>query len=195
MSMTENIYQQDLNQVPANFEALSPLTFLERAATVYPNKTAVVHEGVRRDWAETYKRCRKLASALQKQGVGKGDTVSIICPNLPEHFEAHFGVPMIGAVLNSINTRLDAKTVAFILQHAEAKVLITERELSPIVKQALDMLDEPPFVIDVDDPSFEGGVLVGDISYEEFIAEGDADFQRQKKKNEWTYPKILIKEP
>ncbi|MEZ5450009.1 MAG: acyl-CoA synthetase [Thiolinea sp.] len=180
-----NIYQQGLDRVAANYEALSPLTFLERAATVHPSKTAVVHGSLRRSWAETYRRCRQLASALQQRGIGVGDTVSIICPNLPEHFEAHFGVPMVGAVLNSINTRLDAPAVAFILQHAEAKILITEREMSPVVKGALELLEDKPLVIDIDDPSFEGGELLGSITYEDFIATGDPEFAWQGPADEW----------
>ena len=180
-----NIYNQDLEQVSANYEVLSPLTFMERAASVYPNKLAVIHGDVRRTWAETYERCRRLASALVRQGIGVGDTVSIMCPNLPEHFEAHFGVPMAGAVLNSINTRLDAAAVAFILKHAEAKILITEREMSPIVSKALDLLETKPLVIDIDDPSYEGGKLLGSMNYEQFIAEGDPEFAWQPPSNEW----------
>ena len=180
-----NIYNLGLDQVPANFEALSPLTFLERAAAVYPEKTAVVHTGVRRNWQETYARCRQAADALQKRGVGKGDTVSIICPNLPEHFEAHFAIPMIGAVLNSINTRLDAEAVAFILEHAEAKVLITEREMTNVVKRALEILDRDILVIDIDDPSFEGGELLGELTYDALLAEGDANFDWHNPSNEW----------
>jgi len=180
-----NIYDHGLDQVPANFEALSPLTFLERAATVYPDKLAVVHTGVRRNWKETYERCRKVASALQKRGIEKGDTVSIICPNLPEHFEVHFAVPMMGAVLNSINTRLDASAVAFILEHAESKVLITERELSSTVKQAVKMLGRKILVIDIDDPSFEGGELIGELTYDALLEEGDANFDWQNPTNEW----------
>ncbi len=180
-----NIYNQDLDQVSANYEVLSPLTFMERAASVYPNKLAVIHGDVRRTWAETYERCRRLASALVRQGIGVGDTVSIMCPNLPEHFEAHFGVPMAGAVLNSINTRLDAAAVAFILKHAEAKILITEREMSPIVSKALDLLENKPLVIDIDDPSYEGGTLLGSMTYEQFIAEGDPNFAWLPPSNEW----------
>ncbi|WP_020558773.1 acyl-CoA synthetase [Thiofilum flexile] len=180
-----NIYQQHLDSVAANYEALSPLSFLKRTADIYPTKLAVVHGEVRRTWQETYARCCQLASALSQRGIGVGDTVSIICPNLPEHFEAHFGVPMVGAVLNSINTRLDAATVAFILQHAEAKLLITEREMTPIVKQALALMDNPPPVIDIDDPSFEGGELLGEMTYEQFIAQGDPAFSWSSPANEW----------
>ncbi len=181
------IYEQGLDQVAANYEALSPLTFIERAASVHPKKLAVVHAdaGIRRNWAETYRRCRQLASALSQHGIVAGDTVSIICPNLPEHFEAHFGVPMAGAVLNSINTRLDAPSVAFILQHAEAKILITEREMTPIVKEALALLENKPLVIDIDDPSFTGGEWLGDMTYEQFIAKGDPEFVWKNPANEW----------
>jgi fatty-acyl-CoA synthase len=185
MSEPTTIYDQHLDQVPANYEPLSPLTFLERAASVFPNKTAVVHGEVRRTWAETYARCRRLASALSKRGIGVGDTVAVMCPNLPEHFEAHFGIPMTGAVLNSINTRLDAKAIAFILKHAETKVLITERELSHVMGPALEMLDERPLVIDIDDPSFEGGELLGDLTYEAFLADADPEFAWKGPSNEW----------
>jgi len=180
-----SIYKQNLDQVSANYEALTPLTFIERAAFVYPNKTAVVYGDVHRTWAETYSRCRQLASALNQQGIVDGDTVSIMCPNLPEHFEAHFGVPMSGAVLNSINTRLDAAMVAFILEHAEAKILITEREMFPIVSKALELMDKKPLVIDIDDPTFEGGKLLGEFTYEQFIAKGDPEYNWKKPKNEW----------
>ena len=185
MSDPDNIYDQNLDRVAANFEPLSPLTFLERAASVFPHKLAVVHGEVRRDWAETYRRCRKLASALTKRGIGVGDTVSIMCPNLPEHFEAHFGVPMAGAVLNSINTRLDPAAVAFILEHAETRILITEREMSPIVGKALALMEQRPLVIDIDDPTFEGGELLGELTYEDFIAEGDSNFVWQGPRDEW----------
>ena len=182
-----NIYEQHLAQVPANYEALTPLSFLERAATIYPNKLAVVHSdaNVRRTWAETYKRCRQFASALSKQGIGVGDTVSIICPNLPEHFEAHFAIPMTGAILNSINTRLDAPSVAFILKHAQAKILITEREMNAVVSKALAMLDEKPLIIEIDDPSFQEGKLLGGIPYEDFLLEGDPEYAWQSPSNEW----------
>ncbi|MEH6626413.1 MAG: acyl-CoA synthetase [Motiliproteus sp.] len=182
---TSNPYEHNMDQNSANYEPLSPLTFLERAAFVYPNKTAVVHGDVRRNWTETYRRCKKLASALNKRGLKAGDTVSVLAPNLPEHFEAHFGVPMSGAVLNAINTRLDAETVAFILQHAETKVLITEREFSDVVARALELVDNKPLVIDIDDPSYEGGELVGSMTYEQLLAEGDEDYDWQGPTDEW----------
>jgi len=185
MSASDNIYGQDLNQVAANYEPLSPLTFIERAASIYPDKTAVVYGEVRRSWGETYRRSRLLASALVRRGVRAGDTVSIMSPNLPEHFEAHFGVPMSGAVLNSINTRLDASSVAFILEHAESKVLITDREMSSVVSKALAQMKTRPIVIDIDDPSFEGGELLGEMTYEQFLAEGDSDFDWKGPDDEW----------
>ena len=127
MSTNLNPYAMGLDPNPANFEPLTPLTFIERAATVYPHHTAVVHGAVRRDWAETYARCRRLASALQRRSIGLGDTVAAMLPNIPEMFELHFGVPMSGAVLNTLNIRLDAEAIAFMLEHGEAKVLLTDR--------------------------------------------------------------------
>ena len=186
-----NPYEQYLDQNSANYEPLSPLTFLERAAFVYPQKTAIVHGDTRRNWKETYQRCKQLASALNKRGLGPGDTVSVLAPNIPEHFEAHFGVPMSGAVLNSINTRLDAETVAFILQHAETKVLITEREFSEVVAKALKMVEKKPLVVDIDDisylddPNYNGGELIGSITYDQLLEEGDTDYHWQGPDDEW----------
>ncbi|WP_290702216.1 acyl-CoA synthetase [Amphritea sp.] len=185
MSESHNIYNQSLDKNQANFTALTPLSFLERSAKVYPERIATVNGSVRRTWAETYQRCCKLASALSQRGIGKGDTVSIIAPNLPEHFEAHFGVPMSGAILNSINTRLDSEAVAFVLQHAETKVLITEREFSTVVKKALKMIGKKILVIDIDDPSYEGGELIGDMTYDAFLNEGDSAFTGLMPEDEW----------
>ena len=185
MSEHHNVYNQSLDKNRANFTALTPLTFLERSAKVYPERIATVHGAVRRTWAETYQRCCKLASALSQRGIGQGDTVSIIAPNLPEHFEAHFGVPMSGAILNSINTRLDSEAIAFVLQHAESKVLITEREFSAVVKKALKMIGKKILVIDIDDPSYEGGELVGDLTYDAFLNEGDSTFTGLMPEDEW----------
>ncbi len=185
MSEHHNVYNQSLDKNRANFTALTPLTFLERSAKVYPERIATVHGAVRRTWAETYQRCCKLASALSQRGIGQGDTVSIIAPNLPEHFEAHFGVPMSGAILNSINTRLDSEAIAFVLQHAESKVLITEREFSAVVKKALKMIGKKILVIDIDDPSYEGGELVGDLTYDTFLNEGDSTFTGVMPEDEW----------
>ncbi|MBY4676331.1 acyl-CoA synthetase [Marinobacterium arenosum] len=178
-------YALGLDRNEANFAALTPLSFIARSAAVYPGRTAVVHNDLRRSWAETYARCRRLASALQANGVGQGETVSVIAPNLPEVFEAHFGVPMAGAVLNAINIRLDAEAIAFILQHAESKVVIVDREFSEVVGRALKMLPHKPLVVDIDDPSYQGGELIGALDYEAFIAQGSADFDWQPPADEW----------
>ncbi len=180
-----NAYEQGLPQTPANYAPLTPLSFLARTAGVYPEHTAVVHGDTRYTWAQTYARCRRLASALARRGISSGDTVSIIAPNVPAIYEASFGVPMLGAVLNTINTRLDASTIAFILAHAEAKVLITDREFSTTVAAALGELDHPPLVIDIDDPMAPPGELLGELSYEDFLDEGDPDFDWVPPENEW----------
>ncbi len=185
MSEHHNVYNQSLAQNEANFIALTPLSFLERTAKVYPNRIATVHGSLERTWADTYQRCCQLASALVRRGIGCGDTVSIIAPNLPEHFEAHFGVPMSGAVLNSINTRLDAEAIAFVLQHAESKVLITEREFSGVVRKALKMIGKKILVIDIDDPTYTEGELIGDLTYDAFLTEGDAAFPGVRPADEW----------
>ncbi len=165
--------------------ALSPLSFIERTAHVYPHYPAVVHGSIRRDWSETYTRCRRLASALAGRGIGKGDTVAVMLPNIPQMLEAHFGVPMIGAVLNPLNVRLDAEAIAFMLQHGEAKVLITDREFYDVIHAAVGMLDHPPLVIDVDDPEYGEGQAVSDLDYEAFLAEGDPQFAWQWPADEW----------
>ncbi len=180
-----NPYEQGLEQTPANYAPLSPLSFLARTAGVYPEHTSVVHGETRYTWAETYARCRRLASALAMRGVGAGDTVSIIAPNVPAIYEASFGVPMLGAVLNTINTRLDARTIAFILQHSEAKVLLTDREFSRTVAAALDGIKSPPLVIDIDDPMAPPGALLGELTYEAFLDDGDADFEWSLPEDEW----------
>ncbi|WP_286240738.1 acyl-CoA synthetase [Neptuniibacter halophilus] len=185
MSTAHNPYALGLDQNQANFAALTPLSYIERAAFVYPNHTATVHGDVRRNWAETYSRCRRLGSALQRRGIGQGDTVSVIAPNLPEVFECHFGVPMAGAVLNAINIRLDAEAIAFILQHAESKVVIVEREFSEVVQKALRIAGTTPLVIDIDDPTYEGGELIGSMDYEALLAEGDPEFAWQPPADEW----------
>ncbi len=178
-------FETNLDKNAANFAALTPIKFLERAASVYPDRPAVVHGETRRNWSETFSRCKKLASALNAYGVEKGDAVSIMAPNLPEHFEAHFAVPMCGAVLNSINTRLDAEAVAFILKHAGSRVLITDKELSKVVQGALALMDEKPYVIDIDDPTWSDGELVGDTDYEAFIAKGDENYAYSLPADEW----------
>ena len=181
----DNPYETDLPRTPANYAPLTPLSFLARTAGVYPEHTSIIHGDTRHSWSETYARCRRLASALARRGVGGGDTVSIIAPNVPAIYEASFGVPMLGAVLNTINTRLDARTIAFILQHAEAKVLITDREYSATVASALAELERPPLVIDIDDDLAPPGDRLGETTYEDFLAEGDPGFDWQPPDDEW----------
>ena len=178
-------YAKGLDKNPANFTPLSPLTFIERAASVYPARTAVVYGNIRRSWAETYSRCRQLASALVKHGVEEGDTVAVMLPNIPAMVEVHFGVPMTGAVLNTLNIRLDADALAFMLKHGEAKVLLTDREFSPTIQVALAQLEVKPLVIDVDDPEYKGGELIGELEYEAFLQEGDSEFDWQLPGDEW----------
>lgn len=180
-----NPYEMGLEQNSANFSALSPIGFIERTASVYPDRTAVVYGDLTRNWAETYQRCLRLASALRQRGVGVGDTVAAVLPNIPEMIELHFAVPMLGAVLNAQNTRLDAEAVSFMLDHGEARVLITDREFSATVGKALKMSQQNPLVVDVDDPQFDGGELLGELTYEQLLAEGDSDFAWQPPEDEW----------
>lgn len=180
-----NIYEQGLDRNEANFAHLTPLTFLERAASVYPDHPSVIHGDTRYTWSQTYQRCCLLASALAKMGIGEGDTVSFMGANTPETFEAHFGVPMVGAVLNALNVRLDAKAIAFILDHAETRVLFTDREYSNTIKAALELVANKPIVIDIDDPYFEGGELLGEKNYEDVLKEGDPDYRCFQIKDEW----------
>ena len=184
--MTGNKYDQGLDRNPANYVSLSPLSYLERSAQVYPDYPSVIHGARRFTWAETYARCRRLASALASRGIGRGDTVAVMLPNVPAMFEAHFGVPMIGAVLNTLNTRLDAEAIAFMLGHGEAKVLITDPEFAPIVSAALDRLEGPkPLVIDALDPEFPGTEQLGEIEYESFLDGGSPEFAWQLPADEW----------
>jgi len=184
--MATTPYDLDLDRNPANFQPLTPLSFLERAAGVFPAYPAIVHGPRRITYAQFYERSRRLASALAKRGVKRGDTVSAILANSPAMLEAHYGVPMTGAVLNAINTRLDAAIVAFTLDHADAKVLITDREYSKVVKEALSRAKVKPLVIDYDDPEFTGeGALLGNLGYEEFLKEGDPNFAWQMPGDEW----------
>ena len=181
-----NAYLSGLDRNRANYAPLTPISFLFRSADVFPHKTSVVYNDLRQTWAETAERCRRMASALRKRGIGKNDTVSVMLPNIPAMFEAHFGVPMAGAVLNTLNTRLDADAIAFMLDHGASKVLLTDREYSKIVAKALPMMTGPkPLVIDVDDASFTGGVFVGEIEYEAFLAEGDPSFEPEPLADEW----------
>jgi len=179
------IYEQNLDRRAANYAVLTPLSFIARTAYTWPFRTSVVH-GIRRyTWAETYARSRRLASALAHRGIGVGDTVAAMLSNTPEMFECHFGVPMTGGVLNTLNTRLDAEAIAFMLKHGEAKVLITDTEFAPTIAGALARLDPKPLVIDVVDVLGPGGDLVGESDYETFIAKGDPDFAWQPPADEW----------
>ena len=183
--MSANIYESNLDKNQANYTQLSPLTFLERAASVYPERVAVVHGEIRQTWEETYCRCRRLASALNLRGIGEGDTVAVMLPNIPAMYEAHFGVPMSGAVLHSLNFRLDAEAIAFMLQHGEAKVILVDREFSHVIKEALSRWENEILVIDVDDPVFEGGEFIGELEYERFLDEGDPNFDWSLPNDEW----------
>ena len=178
-------YQNDLDKVPANYQPLTPITFLQRAADVFPDYTAVIHGDLRFTYAQFYERSLRLASALSRNGIKKGDTVAIVAPNVPAMLEAHYGVPMMGAILNTINIRLDAAAIAFILDHGEAKALIVDREFSQEVKDALSQCKAKPLVIDIDDPTYTGGTLIGEIDYESFIAQGRPDFEWQRPEDEW----------
>jgi fatty-acyl-CoA synthase len=178
-------YDTDLDRNAANYVPLSPLGFIERSAAIYPRRTAVVHGARRYSWAESYTRCRRLASALARRGIGKGDTVALMAPNIPEAFEAHFGVPMTGAVLNALNIRLDSETIAFILGHGEAKVLITDREFSAVIEKALGLIDRELLVIDIDDALAPPGKRLGTCDYETFIASGDPDYTWRNPGDEW----------
>ena len=180
-----NPYHSGLDKTAANYTPLSPLSLFARTAQVYPRRTAVIHGAITYTWAEVCARSRRLASALQQRGIGEGDTVATMLPNVPAMNEAHFGVPMCGAVLNTLNTRLDAEAIAFMLDHGEAKVLLTDREFSPTVEKALALVKSKPLVIDVDDPAFAGGKRLGDTDYETFIAGGDANFDWQLPADEW----------
>ncbi len=178
-------YDRDLERNRANHVPLSPLSFLRRAAQVFPTRTALVHGALKQDWRTTYQRSRQLASALSQRGIGAGDTVAVMAPNIPALYEAHFGVPLCGAVLNALNIRLDAANIAFILEHAEAKVLITDREFSPVIRDALAQLDTPPLVIDIDDALATSGELIGAMNYEQLLASGSVDYAYTLPDDEW----------
>ncbi|HXA70546.1 MAG TPA: acyl-CoA synthetase [Stellaceae bacterium] len=169
----------------ANFAALTPLSFLARSAAVYPDKIAVIHGERRYSYAEFYRRCCRLADALRRRGIGLGDTVSVMAPNVPALLEAHYGVAMAGAVLNALNHRLDARSVAFVLEHGGAKLLIADREYSATVRAALGQVGHRPIVIDIDDPLHEGGELLGEMDYEAFLGTGDPSAPWQPPADEW----------
>jgi fatty-acyl-CoA synthase len=179
-------FETDLDRNPANHAPLTPLGFIERAASVYPERTAVVHGARRHTWSQTYARCRRLASALAQRGIGTGDTVAVMASNTPEMYECHFGVPMLGAVLNTLNTRLDAEAIGFMLNHGGAKVLIADREFSTTVAQALAQTERRPLVIDIDDPEYAGpGERLGEMDYEALLAGGDPEYAWRPPADEW----------
>jgi len=183
--MSANQFETDLPITAANYQALSPLGFLAKAAFTYPDYTSVIDGPVRYTWAQTKDRCLRLASALAKKGVRKGDTVSVMAPNVTAAFEATFGVPMQGAVLNALNYRLNATEIAFILDHAECKLLITDTEFSPIIEEALAKVKNRPMVIDIEDPAGPGGKSLGEMNYETFLETGEADHQWSPPDDEW----------
>ena len=181
-----NIYDIDLDQTPANYTPLSPLSYIRRTAAVYPDVTSVIHGKRRYTWSETYARCKRLGSALAKRGVKKGDTVAVMASNTPEMYECAFGPAMIGAVVNTLNVRLDGDIIAFSLNHGEAKVLIADTEFSATVKAALEKIDRDIVVIDIDDPEFDGdGEKLGEMDYEAFLQTGDEDLEWDLPENEW----------
>ncbi len=182
----QNPYKTGLDRNPANYQPLTPLTFLERAATVFPDHTAIVHGALRRSYAEFYSRSRQLASALAERGIGQGDTVSAMLPNTPAMLECHYGVPMTGGVLHSINTRLDAAIIAFQLDHALARIVIVDREFMPLMQEALALATVEPLVIQYDDPEFTDPTPeVEVIDYDAFVAGGDPDFAWLMPEDEW----------
>ena len=185
MSTSASPYDIGLDKNAANYVPLSPIGFLLRSAAVYPNRLAVLHGERRYSWREALERCRRLAAALVVRGVGRGDTVALMAPNIPEAFEVHFGVPMAGAVLNALNIRLDPETIAFILRHGEAKVLITDTEFAPVVKEALARLEQKPVIIDIADAMGPGGERLGEIDYEAFLRTGDPAFPELTPEDEW----------
>ncbi len=182
----ESIYNVGLDANAANYEALTPLSFAERTAHIYPEYPAIIYGALRRTWGETYERMRRVASALTARGLQKGETVSIIAANIPEMFEAHFAVPMAGAVLNTVNTRLDAEAIAFILAHAEAKVIMVDPEFADVVDRAIHMSGlTDVLVVDILDPTYEGGRRIGSLSYDDLVAEGDPEFVWPVPTHEW----------
>src|ERR1700743_1739080 len=183
--MAQTPYDVGVEKPPANFVALSPLSFLARTAAIYPNHTSAVYEGRSFTWSETYARCRRFASYLAKQGIGNGDTVAAMLPNIPAMNEVHFAVPMAGAVLNALNIRLDAASIAFQLDHGGAKAILVDPEFAGVISDALTLMKgKSPFIIDVDDKAF-GGSRIGEIEYEDALAQGDENFVPLMPPDEW----------
>lgn len=186
MSTGQGQYSIGLDKTPANYVPLSPLSFLERSASVYPGLTSTVYEGRVFTWAQTFERSKRFASYLARHGIGRGDTVAAMLPNIPAMNELHFAVPMTGAVLNALNIRLDAASIAFMLDHGGAKVLLVDPEFSAVISEALGLMKQPkPLVIDVDDAAFAGGSRIGEIEYEDAVAAGDPAFAWVRPEDEW----------
>ena len=186
MRGNQNQYSVGLDKTPANFVPLTPLSFLARTAAIYPNHVSTVYEGRVFTWAQTYARCRRFASYLAGRNIGRGDTVAAMLPNIPAMNEAHFAVPMAGAVLNALNIRLDATSIAFQLDHGGAQIILVDPEFSGVIAEALDLMTGPkPFIIDVDDEAFAGGKRIGAIEYEEALAQGDPGFGILPPPDEW----------
>ena len=179
------IYENGLSANQANYAPLTPVDFLERAATTWPKKVAIIHGDIRRTYLEFKSRCRQMASALERRGIRKGDVVGIIAPNTPAMLEAHYGVVMAGAVLNALNYRLDPAAIAFILDHGGAKILFVDKEFSSVIEQAVSLMDEPPVLIGIDDHLFPDGTVVGETEYEDFLTEGDPEYEWPKVIDEW----------
>jgi len=182
--MPSAMYDRDLDKNPANYVPLSPISFLVRAARVYPDRVGIIHGRHRITYRQMLERCRRMASALAAYGVGRGDTVAVLAPNIPALLEAHYGVPMTGGVLCAINTRLDAANIAFILQHSEARVFMVDRELAPVAARALEQMEHPPIVIGIDDELTDAGEVLG-LEYEAFLASGDPTHPVVTPADEW----------
>ncbi|WP_316178738.1 acyl-CoA synthetase [Bradyrhizobium sp. SZCCHNRI1009] len=184
--MSTNQYKLGLDKTPANYVPLTPLSFLARSAAVYPDHVSTVYEGRSFTWRQTYERCRRFASYLAGRGIGEGDTVAAMLPNIPAMNEAHFAVPMAGAVLNTLNIRLDASSIAFQLDHGQARIILVDPEFSAVISEALKLMSgAKPFVIDVDDASYAGGSRIGEIEYEAAVASGDPSFEPRRPTDEW----------
>ncbi|MBT7427550.1 MAG: acyl-CoA synthetase [Betaproteobacteria bacterium] len=178
-------FNHQLGKNPGNYASLSPMSLIAWAADVYPDRCALVHANQSQSWAETYTRCRRFASALSQLGVKYGDTVAIMAPNTPAMFEAHYGIPMVGGVINALNTRLDASAIAFMLQHGEAKVLLVDREFNGVVSAALDLMEKRPVLIDIADINLPGLPSIANLEYETFLKNGDPNFNFELPSDEW----------
>src|ERR1700688_4580356 len=186
MSGKQSQYDIGLDKTPANYVPLTPLSFIARSAAVYPNHVSTVYEGRAFTWAETYARCRRFASYLAGRSIGEGDTIAAMLPNLPAMNELHFALPMAGAVLNALNIRLDAASIAFQLDHGGAKIILVDPEFTGVISEALAQMTGPkPLVIDVDDEAFAGGTRIGELEYEDALSQGNEDFTARLPRDEW----------